>query len=264
MKIELSEREQRHLDKTVENNPVRRFLMNKDNYNFEIGDVLVKMTHRYDSIIENKKWVNEPISSDNPMAQRYVFIFKDEYGIGYMKRLQVSTGNLGSDIYSLSDYDYKYVRFQVDPEYAERMFLDADFDIKTIHKASLEARKIVTKINRKSGIKFKSLKDGNDFFKDLKVGDTYYTSSDYTGKFTVQYMIKSIDVVSIDSLELTKHYSLHHYRMNSPKEAINADFTYKLTIVESGLRSRIRESWSFSQGDGFVFYKNAPAIEDKR
>jgi hypothetical protein len=268
MKFELSDRDQKMLNSAMERNPLRNFLLNREFLNFEVGDVLVKNISRYDWNTKTNFWVKEPISSSNSMAQRYVVIHKDEFGICFAKELKVSTGKLGSDLYCIADYDYKETRFEVDPEYAEQIFLDGDFNIKDIHTKSLEARKIITKMNRKVGIKFDSLKDSNWFFGSLKVGDHYWSSSDFTAKYVVDYEITSIIKLTIQEMEAKRNYSWQHFRdraKNDKKEAerLNDTFAYLIKVKENG-SNRERDIHSFDHGRGNVFYKSPPAQEEKK
>lgn len=271
MKVDLNDREQKQLKNVMEKNPLRKFLLNRGNLNFEVGDVLVKRLVRYNYNDKTTSWVTEPISSSNQMAQRYVVVFKDEFGISYLKQLKVSTGKLGNDLYCVADYDYDSTRFEVDPEYAEQIFLDGDFNIKDIHSKSLEARKIITKMNRKQGIKFKTLKDSNDFFSTLKPGDKYWCSADYTAKWVVEYEIVKVSQETTNKMESSNEWSWksfkdNHVRNKTDKVAINDNFATKLTVKEiqhNYNSNRTRDIYAFDHGRDMVFYKSPPAREDK-
>ena len=266
MKVELTEKEQRQLERSINSNPVRKFLLNRDNTNFEVGDVLVKCIRRWKGG-DQYEWVNEPISSENKMSQRYVFIHKDEFGIGYMKQLKVSTGKLGSEIYCLTDYDFESTKFEVDPEYAENIFLDAEFDIKDIHKKSLEARKIITKMNRKMGIKFKTLSDSSKFFETMKAGDEFWMTSDYTAKWSQRCEIISITAHTTISLEVSSNYTWRNYKnrhTNNLNTIVDTNITYQIKYKEVSNYTRDRESFAYDFSRGMVFYKQEPAKEEKK
>lgn len=270
MKFELSEKEKKRLDHAMENNPIRRYLANRENLNFELGDVLIKTHKRIDYSTKVESWQPETVSSENKMAQRYVFIAKDEFGIGYVKQLKVSTGKLGEEIYCLADYDYASVRFMVDPEYAELLFLDADFDIKEVHKKSLEARKIITKMNRKTGTKPKSLKEFNDFFSKLKVGDKFFVSSDYTAKWTQEYDIVDIIQLTHAQMDQTRDWQWDRMRRDQKQDPAKHTFIdHPLAIkikyndnTRHGSSTRENYCWDF--GRDYVFYTSKPAQEDKK
>lgn len=267
MKVELTEQEQKQLKRAVDNNPIRKFLLSREENSFEVGDILIKSLRRWKGS-DQYEWQPESISSENKMPQRYVFIFKDEFGIGYMKQLKVSTGKLGKEIYCLSDYDTDSTKFEVDPEYAEKIFLDADFDIKDIHKKSLEARKIVSKLNRKAGVKPKTLSQFNSFFDGMKAGDKFYLSGDYTAKWSQEYEIIDIRVTTTIQLESTSDYSWRNFKnrwSNNLSVGVDAAHTFKVKYKEVTNYGRERDTYVYDMGGrDMVFYKQEPAKEDKK
>ena len=265
MKFELTEKQKKELQRAVDNNPIAKYLRNKDHTNFEVGDVLVKKSLSY-----QKNWNFETVSSSNKMHQRYVYIFKDEFNIGYVKKLRVSDGKLGDEIYCLADYDFDSTRFEVDPEYAERIFLDAEFDIKEVHRASLEARKLVIKGNRKIGTKPKTLKEFNDFFSKLKAGDTLWVSQDYTCRWLQEYTIVDITKILASKLDQSQDWQWESYRRkekqnpNAPK-FINDDHAYKVKTKDNNPRyAQEREHMAYDFGRDSVFYTVKPGVEDKK
>lgn len=268
MKVELNDREKKQLGHAMDRNQVRNFLSKQEDFSFEIGDVLIKHIRRYVGSNEYK-WIAEPISADNKMPQRYVCIHKDEFGICYLKQLKVSTGSLGKDIYAITDFDLNSVKFEVDPEYAEISFLDGDFNIKEIHKKSLEARKLISKINRKSGVKFKSLKDGNVFFNGMKVGDKFWMTTDFTAKWCMECEITNIVPTTIHTLESNGDWGWRQYRdrLSSTQKphVINDNFTYTVKYKGTeGSWAHDRQGHAFDFGKDMVFYKTPPAREETK
>lgn len=267
MKFELTERDKKRLEHAVAKNPVRRFLLNKDSLDFEIGDILVKKNARYNHTTSSyDTWEAEPISSSNKMAQRYVCVHKDECGIAYLKQLKVSTGKLGEDTFCVSDYDFESTRFEVDPEYAEKIFLDADFDIKQIHNASLEQRKIITKMNRKTGIKPKSLKEHNNFFVGMGAGDKFWVTQDFTARWTQEFEITKIETIPTTTLDKSSDWTWRHYKdrhtdRNTGKCNINDVSVVKVHYKDG---NRDRNCFSFDFGRDYVFFKTPPAKEDNK
>lgn len=263
---DLTDGEKRRLEREVKKNPVRKYLLNKDSFNFEVGDILIKKNAKYNYNTQTyDSWEPEPISSSNKMAQRYVCIHKDEVGIPYMKQLKVSTGKLGTDVYCVTDYDVEHSRFEVDPEYAERIFLDADFDIKNIHNQSLEARKIITKMNRKIGVKPDNLKGFNDFFAGLTAGDKFWVTADFTARWCTEYTILKLEVVSTKTLDQNHDWNWRHYKQRKTDAngvcSIDDSVITKITYQE-GTRTSTTSCYDF--GRNHVFFKEKPAQEDKK
>ncbi len=263
MKVSLNANEQKQLQNALDSNKVRRWLQQKEQMSFEIGDVLIKKLKHTDYSTKNTTWKVENINSDNKMAQRYVYVYEDEYGIGYLKQLRVANGTLGKELFCLTDFDFTCTRFEIDPEYAEHVLLDADFDIKQIHKNSLAARKIVTKMNRKVGIKPKTLQEFNDFFEKLKVGDTFWTSGDYTGRYTQEYVLTAINKVTIQDLDRINDWTWRRFKERLKDKGIpgvNATYTYKFS-TKGGYTYKDILPMEFRD---YVFYLQKPALEEKK
>ncbi len=259
MKVELKPEEQKQLNSAVSNNQVRKWLAVRDTLKFEIGDVLIKLFRRYGDG-DKITWVPENIASDTKMPQRYVYIFEDEEGIGYFKKLLLSNGTLGKELFSITDFDFDSTRFEVDPEYAEHTLLDAEFDIKELRKKALEGRKIATKMNRKMGKKLTTLKDMNDFLEGLNVGDTFYTTGDYTGRYQQHYKIDKLEKVEVKSLNADyRNYNWERFKEKN-KSAVDTSYTYKVHYTGNyGKDSRFLFDYM-----KYIFYTQQPAQEDKK
>lgn len=256
MEFKLSKEEQKELSSRVESNQFHRYLKNKSSMAFEVGDVLIKTCLRYVEI-DKYSWKAESVSYDNPMPQRYVYVFEDEYGIGYLKQLKVSTGTLGIGLFCLTDFDYTNTKFEVDPEYAEHVLLDANFDIKLLHKKSLEARKIVSQMNRKIGVRCKTLAEFNAFFDSLNIGDSYWVANDYTCKNVIEHELKHKLKINVTDLE-----DKDSWIWSSWKEKhlpIDAAHTYHIKS-----NCGWNDDRSAFEYDGYVLFKQKPAVEEKK
>jgi hypothetical protein len=265
MKVELTREQEEEIENALESNSVRRWLKQKDNMKFEIGDVLLKYSLRTDYQTKKQSWIPENINSDNKLAQRYVYIYEDEFGIGYLKQLRVANGTLGKELYCLTDYDFSTTKFEVDPEYAEKVLLGGEFNIKEIRNASLEGRKIVTKMNRKIGKKGKTLQDFNDMFDSLKAGDIFWTTQDYTGRWTEEHQITKITKISINDLEKENDWTWRHWK-HLAKECgietpINSSYTYK--IDTTGTYSK-RDYMIVEFLHKVLYFAQKPAQEEKK
>ncbi len=259
MKVDLTDQEKEQLNRELETNKVRHWFLNRENIKFEVGDVLIKNIKQYSSPGEPEKWGVENINSDNKMAQRYVYIYEDENGIGFIKQLRVANGTLGKDIWCMTDFDFSSTRFEVDPEYAEHVLLDADFDIKKIHKASLAARKIIIKMNRKIGRKAATVKQFNQIIESMKVGDTFWLTHDYTGRYLREVVLTSATKIDLAPL-MNTDWSWQHLKKH--KSAL-IDDTYSYKIAYKSNYQEIDRSFADSYRDIF-FTTQKPALEEKK
>lgn len=263
MKVNLKPDEKKQLDDALQSNSVRRWFRHRDNIRFEVGDVLVKYYKRTDTTTSKITWKVENINSDNKMAQRYVYVYEDENGIGFIKPLRLSDGALGKELSCMTDFDLDSCKFEVDPEYAEHVLLDADFDIKKIHKASLVQRKIVTKMNRKIGFKPKSLQEFNEFFEKLKIGDTFWTSADFTGRYVSEYTLSKITKVSLTDLDRQSSWDWNRYKERVKHKGlapINSTYAYRITTTGGRTYSDLLVMDLHS----YIFYTSKPAQEEKK
>ena len=262
MKVELTPDEQKQLEQAKKTNNVAKWFAQRDKMKFEVGDVLVKYFLRRDYETKKDNWVVENINSDNKMAQRYVYIHEDEHGIGYIKQLRVSDGTLGKDLMCLTDFDYDGCKFEVDPEFAETTFLGAEFDIKSVHKASLAARKVITKMNRKIGIKPKSIKEFNKFLEKVGVNGTFYSTTDFTGRHMKEYKIISLEKVTTAQLDRSQEWFWN--RIKEKKDiAIDDNFIYKV-MTQGGYYGNSRAYFFIENFKGNCLYTQQPAKEDKK
>lgn len=258
MEFELSAQDKKLLKSTVDNNKVGAYLKAKQNMNFNVGDVLVKHILRYDYTTKESHFQVETINSGNKMPQRYVVIHQDEHGIYYIKQLKVSTGSLGKDLWALTEFDFTQIKFEIDSEYAVNKLLDGDFNIKELHKKSLEQRKIISKMNKKIGKRFKTLDEINKFFDGLNVGDTFYTSTDFTAKWSEAHKITKITKSALKTVENDYNWSFKRYKEKNPNEVMPSHL-YKIHYTSSRYTN---ESYVFELKHN-IFYTEPPAKEDK-
>jgi hypothetical protein len=247
MKFELTAEYKKQLKHQLESSNIRKWFQNRDNMKFNVGDVIVKYFLRTDYKTSKQSWVMENINSDNKMAQRYVYIYEDEFGIGYIKPLRVSDGTLGKDIFCMIDFDYTCTKFEVDPEHAERVLLDADFDIRDI--------------NKKIGQKPKSLQEINDIFDKVNVGDTIWITYDYTGRHFEEYTITAIKKVTLKDLEGGYNYTWKRWKEKN-KDKVNSTYCYNVSYKGTWQRDdRSITEWL----DYVIYTKQKPALpEDKK
>ena len=257
MKFELTQQDQDDIKHALENNNTHGWLKMKSELVFEVGDVLIKMFKQHDRSTNTFKWITENIQSDTKMPQRYVYVHQDEHGIGFIKPLRISDGSLGKDLLCLTDFDYREIRFQVDPEYAEHMLLDADFDIKELRKKANEGRKLIIKANRKIGFKPKDLGDFNTFFESLKKGDEFWVSHDFTCRFISKYTFNSKETITVAELERSGGWDWRSYRDNMKKKSIpmGAVSTYK--IISTRDKYGATEDYTY-RWEGMCFFRVKP------
>lgn len=263
MKVDLTANEMKQIQNALESNKVRRWMLQKQQIKFEIGDVVVKYLKSTDYQTKKESWKAENINSDNKMAQRYVYIYEDEFGIGYLKRLKIANGKLGQELICLTDFDYETTKFEVDPEYAEHVLLDAEFDIKKIHKASLAARKVIIKMNRKIGKKLHTLKEFNAAFENMQIGDSFWTSTDYTGKYTQEFKLTGKLKVPVSTLNAGHDWGWKRLREREPT-AIDDTDAIRISYTHAGNASYVEKGRTVDSMNRYVIYTTQRPVEEEK
>lgn len=141
---ELTDDDKKTIKSQQDNSPAVRFLRTKDNFNFSVGDFLIKVHKSVDG-----KWEPETISHVSDQPKRFVCIHEDEYGIKYIKPL-TSLGKEIPYITQLTEVS-EWTRYTVDPEFAEHIILDGEnnFDFSEKRKQDKARREATTRKNKK-------------------------------------------------------------------------------------------------------------------
>lgn len=135
-------------------------------YKFSVGDVLVREDRGYD-----KQWNVHTAACGLPY--RYMYVFENELGVGYIRRLSVKGDHFVEFPICTVDFDPETTRFKVDPSYADQLLIgeDAGFDPKGDYKAARKKKEAVYRANDKLREKLDTEAEVLAFLKKLKVGD---------------------------------------------------------------------------------------------
>ncbi len=149
---------------------------------FKTGDFLVARKREWDNN-GNEKWPRETNSYGAPI--KYQVVHTTELGLAFLKKLN-SQGNLEDDLIpAVRDWYFEDDhRWELDPEFADSLILQAEYDPAEVHKNRKVAWKEVTDYNKANKICTGEIAPIVDFFKTLKVGDTIWTSN--VSHFTIQ------------------------------------------------------------------------------
>lgn len=191
MKIQLSVGDRRVIDNTIKQHPTIQYLEHKDNFKFNVGDILIKSTKQWDRASGEYVWKRELASKDHAMFNRYVYVFEYK-DVGFFKKL-LKDGTTGKDTFCMASCLAESTKFELDPEYADHLLLGnspEDFDAKIFYSREIDSRSKAQEINRKSGLKTNSLKEINNFFATLS-GNTFYADrSNFIGTSVTEYIIQ--------------------------------------------------------------------------
>jgi hypothetical protein len=232
-KFKLTQEQILEIQQLRENNPVCRYLDMMENCKFSIGDILVKYSGRKDWNNSGKiRWELEMLSPNSTMPKRYVYVYEDKHGVGFVKRLNIKTGELCKETICLADVvgtHSNLTKFQVDPEYMDSVLLgDGSFDIKKLHKQSLEKKQRVKELNKSAAFVSSKLSEVNNFLSQIKAGDTLYYSrnKDYSGNC---FRELKVDKMAKSCIARLDQYTKQHYTdvVNSGKFIIDDNKVYR-------------------------------------
>jgi hypothetical protein len=177
MKPELSGADENWIRWHAQHNPVIKFIRNKNAISFQPGDILVKEE------LYGEEWKVVPVSAQSKVAKKYVFMYEDEYGVGYVKQLKADGGDYVHNIVCLASIDHDRIRFQVDPEYATHILINGEgtYDASVEYKLVKERRETVRAENLKLARNKSRGQDVDGTFATFKVGDKFWVANDLNG-----------------------------------------------------------------------------------
>lgn len=207
MDLKLSTEDLKKIELLMEKEKIFQYLMRKDALKFNIGDILIckKANYYYNDSLDDfePKWQIETTSSINGLPRRYVYVHEDQFGIGYVKRLRVTDGELGDELICLATVDHQTVKFEVDPLFLDSVLLgEGGFDIRALQQKEKERKKEVVEFNKKSAFKSNKLSDINNFLLSLPIGGSFYieNGTDYYGMYFDKIEIQNIQQKFISQL----------------------------------------------------------------
>lgn len=144
---------------------------------FKDGDYLVMFVADYKG-----GWVQQKGTYGAPT--KYKVIHVTDSGLPFMKEITSNgtpTGELYSGVGLAEDDNYldtgSNVRWELDPDYADSLLLQDDYDPATMHKNKAVLWKEVTEHNKKAKVNTTEINGIATFLSTLKMGDTIWTSN---------------------------------------------------------------------------------------
>jgi hypothetical protein len=145
----------------------------------QVGDYLVLKLANYD---------NEPLkiqTNSYGAPVKYKVVHSTKHGIPFVKRVNKKgipvgriyscTGSLESDTFK--KYSGQKFEFALDPDYADAILLQDDYDPANLHRSKKDIWKAVTDHNKACKVKTSDIKDVISFFSTVNIGDTLWTSN---------------------------------------------------------------------------------------
>lgn len=193
--------EKTHADATREKDdlrrsPIMRFMKHQDWFKFNIGDVLIKQTKRWHSAsVEPTEdmWKTDTLVG-NGAPRKYVYVFENELGIGYLKQLRVDGSGFTSQLICTVNFDPENTRFQLDPDYVDHMLVGEDgFQYNKEYLDKKTFRNEAIKENTKHLVNTRTAHKLVTWFHGLKVGDTFWFGDTWDDMGKDKYTVKEVN-----------------------------------------------------------------------
>lgn len=173
MKYEITQEDKDVMLRDMQTDRTLKHLRNLSFYKFTVGDVLVREEKYRNYQATGKSEWKIRMASDN-LAYKYVYVFENDLGVGYIRRLSVNGRKFVETPLCVTQFDPDETRFTLDPEYADHMLLaseDEEFDIKTRYAEAKKRREQVNRKNKKIAIQMPDEATAVAWMKTLKIGD---------------------------------------------------------------------------------------------
>lgn len=162
------------MEHDLHNDRTLKHLKDLSFYKFTIGDVLIRQ-ERYRNSTGEHEWKTK--LADCGIANKYVYVFENELGIGYIRRLSVNGRKFVDRATCVTEFDPDLTRFSLDPEYADHMLLseeNAEFDAKSRYDEIKKKREQINRQNKKLRLDIQTEDQAIEWLKNVNIGDTVW------------------------------------------------------------------------------------------
>lgn len=209
MKYEINQEDKRRIESFERNDPIIKFCKNKESFRFNLGDVLIKKYYAGKHI--KGPWVTEQVSGTIEAPKKYIYVYEDDQGIGYIKQI-LSNGKLSDIIVPMTNFDAERDKFELDPDYADHIMLADEGDVykpNLAQQAKKKFREQAYKANKKLLVPINTCKAKYDFLKSLSVGDTFWLGYNMDGMSETK--VEVVDVNEKDAKDITDRWKKQRY-----------------------------------------------------
>ena len=158
-------------------NQTVRFLKYQEAFRFNIGDIVI-MQYNYNG----HQWNTKTTSGGTDAPVKYMYVFENEVGIGYIKQLRANGKGFTTITICVADLNPLNVRLILDPELVDHLLLgdaNEEFDYSRIHAQRTAFRKEATEKNKKLLKDLSTPELRVEWFYSLKKGDKVWMGYDW-------------------------------------------------------------------------------------
>lgn len=194
MKYDITLEDKQTMERDMQTDRTLKHLKNLSFYKFTIGDVLVR-EEKYNNHDGKCEW--KVRMADTNLAYKYVYVFENELGVGYIRRLSVNGRKFVERPMCITEFDPDQTRFSLDPEYADHMLLsaeDEEFDTKTRYADAKKKREQIHRKNKKIAVSLLDEAAAVAWMNTLKVGDQIWYGYSIGNIYKDPYSVTEINL----------------------------------------------------------------------
>lgn len=216
MKYDITQEDRDIMERDMRTDRTLKHLRNLSFYKFSIGDVLIREEKHRNYKNGTSEW--KVRTADCNLPYKYVYVFENELGVGYIRRLSVNGSKFVERAMCVTEFDPDQTRFSLDPEYADHMLLaeeQDEFDTKSRYAEAKKKREQINRKNKKLAIPMPDEAAVITWMQNLKVGDQIWWGHSISGLYKDAYYVHEIN--------------LHAPRTNNTPSASHNPFGWNFT-----------------------------------
>lgn len=200
MKYDKTLEDARRETNDLRSNAIMRFLKQQDHFKFNIGDILIKQRKTYSRHGEPERWDTDCTSVNSP--KKYMYVFENELGIGYLKQLRVDGSGFTSQLICTVNFDPDNTRFLLDPDFVDHILLNEgdNFQYNQEYLSKKKFREEAILKNSKILIGTRSVRKTLEWFYGLKPCDEFWMGDTFDDLIGTKYVIDDIVDQPISSM----------------------------------------------------------------
>ena len=196
MKYDMTPEDHQTIAHDLAHDRTLKHLRNLSFYKFTVGDVLVR-EEKWRKSDGGDGWEWKVRMADANLPYKYVYVFENELGVGYIRRLSVNGRKFVERPLCVTEFDPDQTRFSLDPEYADHMLLsaeDEEFDTKTRYADAKKKREKIHRQNKKIAVPLPDEAAALAWMQTLKVGDQLWYGYGISSIHKEPYFVHEINL----------------------------------------------------------------------
>lgn len=239
MKYEVTAEDRQIMESDLATDRTLKHLKNISFYKFSVGDVLIREEKCSTWNGNDTKFEWRVRTAECDLPYKYVYVFENELGVGYIRRLSVNGRKFVERPICVTEFDPDQTRFILDPDYADHMLLageNDEFDAKTRYAEIKKKREQIHRKNKKIAVSLPDEAATIKWIKTLKVGDKFWYGHSIGNIHKEPYTIQEIVLTEPSGYNTPYRYGAHQphftpYIKATMTNSVHASSFYADTLI---------------------------------